>query len=104
MRECGALRQDNPGLCQHAGQADQRQANQRGGVDSLHILEQGNAQAFGFEAASTIVGLFLLQVAFYLVASELSEFHYKGDNIHLCLVSFGVKQAQASLECNLFSR
>ena len=48
---------------QHAYQANQRQADQAGGVIAFGALKQAHAQTFGFEAACAVVGLFGEQVA-----------------------------------------
>ena len=48
----------NPAGAQHAGQPDQRQADQRGGIVAVDALEQRDAERLGADAAGAIVGSF----------------------------------------------
>ena len=51
---------------QHVHQAYQWQADQAGGVIAFCALKQAHTKAFGFKAASAVVGLFCEQIEFDL--------------------------------------
>lgn len=51
------------GVIQHAGQADQGEADQAGAVLSLGGAEEADAEPFGLEAASAVIRLFCFEIA-----------------------------------------
>jgi hypothetical protein len=74
-----------PSLSKHGYQADQRQPDQAGGVIALGALKQAHPEAFCFEAASAVVGLLGMQVAFDLLRGERAHVHGKRYAVGLVL-------------------
>lgn len=70
--------QHQPGGAQHAAGANQRQANQGGGVVTQDGIQQADAQPFAFGAACAVVGLFCAQIPFNFCGAEGRNFTSTG--------------------------
>ena len=64
-----------PCLRSTGGQPDQRQADERGRVVRVHLVEQRNAERFDLEAAGAVVRLVARHVATDLLVAEATEVH-----------------------------
>ena len=62
-----------PGRAQHAGQPDERQADQRGRIVAVDALEQRDAERFGADAAGAIVGSLAPQIGVDLGGGQEPE-------------------------------
>lgn len=84
----------------HGHKADKRQPDQAGGVIALGALKQADPEAFCFEAASAVVGLLGMQVAFDLLRGERAHVHGKRYAVGLVLAGLAVEQCQAGQEAD----
>src|SRR5690554_119381 len=88
---------------QQVGQGDQWQANQAVWIPAFHFPEQGDAQAFHFEAARAVVGLFLVQVVFDFPGGQVPEVDGKPFAVSFQLAGSGIQNGEPGQELHAFS-